>query len=360
VIIYNFINLLLNVNISSKYIITKMKPHFDTCYYHRGCSDGTCAAWVVRREYPNIQFIGIQPNSNIRINSKTGKLREDIKETTYAGKEVIFVDVCPQDKLLKKMSQLSKRIVILDHHKTNRELIKTFDTQKSVAEMETIFDMSRAGCQLAWDYIYKTCNSSLFRPYERLWFVDYIADRDLWTWQMNNSKFINNALFELGYSRSFEGFDELYSKEIEVIDTELLPFAKAVDIKNKNTLERCVRNAKWCRMNVNGTFYNVWAVSTYDLLSEVGNYLSTYPHKNGDGTEYKVETEILPDFVVIWRYNFEGNEWWISLRASAESNHDVSSIAKQMDPGGGGHPKAAGFTFKSDTNKQIHDFLEII
>ena len=56
----------------------------------------------------------------------------------------------------------------------------------------------------------------------------------------------------------------------------------------------------------------------------------------------------------------EGNEWWISLRASAESNLDVSSIAKQMDPGGGGHPKAAGFTFKSDTNKQIHDFLEII
>jgi uncharacterized protein len=345
---------------SVKTLVTKMKPHFDTCYYHRGCSDGTCAAWVVRRQYPDIRFIGIQPDSNIRISLKTGKLKEDIKEITYAGKEVIFVDVCPQDKLLEKMSRLAKRIVILDHHKTNRDIIENFDTYKSVAEMETIFDMSRAGCQLAWDYIYNTCESSLFKPYERLWFVDYIADRDLWTWKMENSKFINSALFELGYSRSFDGFDELYSKEIEVIDNELLPFAKAVDIKNKNTLKKCTYNAKWCRMNVNGTFYNVWAVSTYDLLSEVGNHLSTYPHKNNYGTKDKEETETLPDFVVIWRYNFEGNEWWISLRASAESNIDVSSIAKQMDLSGGGHPKAAGFTFKSNTNRQLREFLEII
>ena len=337
-------------------IPTTSKPTFDTCYYHRGCSDGICAAWIVRCEYPNLKFIGIAPNVNINTDKKTGETHDDIAEYTYKNKEVIFVDVCPGKDLLEKMCALAKRIVILDHHKTNRETIESFNTSNSPSNLETVFDMTRAGCQIAWDYIYTVCpnNGGTNLDLNNRWFVDYIADRDLWTWKLKDSKHINSALHGLGYSRNFEGFDKLDCEGSCIIESELLPFAKAIDIQNEQMLKRYVYHSKWCRMNVKGTYYNVWVASSYELRSELGNRLVHRGHRNEDGTE------TMPDFAVMWTYNFEGHEWWVSLRASQDTDMDVSAIAKQMDPNGGGHPKAAGFTYKSDTTEQIHDFLELL
>ena len=53
-----------------------------------------------------------------------------------------------------------------------------------------------------------------------------------------------------------------------------------------------------------------------------------------------------PDFSIMWRYNFINDEWYISMRGVNEL--DLSAIAK--DFGGGGHPKACGFTIPKGEN----------
>ena len=48
----------------------------------------------------------------------------------------------------------------------------------------------------------------------------------------------------------------------------------------------------------------------------------------------------------MYRYKAEWKEWWVSMRGNKDKGIDLVPIAKKY--GGGGHPLAAGFTFKGD------------
>jgi oligoribonuclease NrnB/cAMP/cGMP phosphodiesterase (DHH superfamily) len=61
------------------------------------------------------------------------------------------------------------------------------------------------------------------------------------------------------------------------------------------------------------------------------------------------------DVAVIWFYDHEQRNIKVSLRAHHD-NVDVSELAKEF--GGGGHPKAAGFTLPGDT--VIDDLFDVV
>ena len=72
----------------------------------------------------------------------------------------------------------------MDHHTSNfitMESIKNSDMMNVKYEL----DIKLSGCQLAWNHFYP----DLLRP----WFLEYISDRDLWKFELENSKEINEA-----------------------------------------------------------------------------------------------------------------------------------------------------------------------
>ena len=288
---------------------------FDTCFYHKCCSDGTASAWCVKQKIENVHLIAINPaDTNI-----------DFKYIN--NKSVIFVDVCADKQILIKICEKAKDVIILDHHKTNKSLI---DSLSHIDNLKIIFDIDKAGCQIAWDYF----NEGIIRP----WFIDYIADRDLWKWELENSKLITSALYSLKYI-TIDGLNNLFSnldKQDEIINQELIPYAKVIEKYENELIEKSVNSATEVEMirNDSDIKYTIWlGTITSHLRSELGNQLSLTKFKNGKA----------PDFSAIWNYDYESDEWYISLRG-VNDKFDLSEIAKSF--GGGGHKKAAGFKIK--------------
>lgn len=298
--------------------------NIDICYYHFPCSDGVTSAWCIRNKLnnPDVEYVGVLPQC---------RNTEFIPEN-YEDKTVIFTDVCPTEEILTMLLEKTKKVIILDHHKTNEALVAKFNNPK----LEVIFDMNRSGAQITWDYF----NDNENRP----WFVDYVGDRDLWKFELPQSKLINLGLYELNYL-NFDSLDELF-KDLENKDTfinnKLIPYANIIEERNNNMIEYHLKKARKVSMDVNGKTYTIWLGYILPMLrSDYGNRLVNKLFE--DGT--------IPDFAAIWEYNFDGDEWWISFRSKST---DVSEVASHF--GGGGHKFASGCTLKT----HIRDVFKVI
>jgi len=113
------------------------------CYHND--PDGLTAAWLFWKKYPDAHF---QPMN----------YGDDF---TYEGfKRIVFVDFCPAREILLELSKDSE-VLVLDHHVS----------QGKVAAEFGVYDPTKAGCRLAWDYLYQDAISP--------WIVDYVEDRDI-------------------------------------------------------------------------------------------------------------------------------------------------------------------------------------
>jgi hypothetical protein len=199
----------------------------------------------------------------------------------------------------------------------------------SITNLKIEFDMKKSGCQMAWDYFF----DSEPRPF----FIDYIGDRDLWSWELPNSKEINTALWELGYIDSYDltkltGLLENTESKIE----NLKSIGELIECSNKRQIDVCVSNALESKFNFEDKTYRIWLAGNINpvLRSDLGNALCSKSFK--DGT--------MPDFSACWMFEPKSDEWWISLRGISSRSPDLSIIASKF--GGGGHSMASGFTIK--------------
>lgn len=297
------------------------KIEFDIIIFHNCCPDGIMGLWTA-----------------YNYNRDTNKLFEKIP--MYAGKDpygnfndknVIFIDVCPSINFLLVNQHLAKNITILDHHKsaydTYQNNIETFD---KIDNIKFIFDMNRSGCQIAWDYFFK----DEYRP----WFIDYIADRDLWTWQLHKSREINECI---DFNNCFDQDDlTKIDKLLKIDPKDLINKGKIILKANKKIMQEELKNAHEAIFFIEEQKYRVW-VSTMNikLKSDYGNILVNI--KFTDNTK--------PDFAVIWSYDPKYDVWYVSLRGGDDSP-DLSVISKKL--GGGGHAKAAAFRLTNGKNLQ--------
>ena len=288
--------------------------------YHADCSDAITGLWCCNT-YEEIQHTYTYP---CKAGSDPTELFQDM--------DVLFIDICPSVDYILKLVNSAKKIVILDHHKSsqvalenNKELLDKYDNLK------IIFDMDRSGCQLAWDYF--------FGDKERPFFVDYVADRDLWQWKLPMSKEINNALFELDYfnPKDFSKLNDLYKStntNLEEIKNKLIEHGKFIDHLNKKEIYSSINRSIEGIMIVGDQTYRIWLSDNIKHRSEVGALLCDKVFK--DNT--------LPAFSAIWKYNITTDEWFISMRGKGLV--DLSVVAKQFI-NGGGHKNASGFTIKN-------------
>ena len=303
----------------------------DIVEYHKNCADGIGGAWPFWRE--NLERY--EKHQMIIEGVTHGQLPPDV-----TGKNVVLVDFCFPRKDVLRMAKVAKFIVILDHHSSAmKDMLGELREKRLPSNVFTIFDITRSGAQIAWSFVYPEV--------ECPWFIDVIADRDLWKWSKPYSKELCNVFFRNGYY-SWEKFEWLLEKSTtqEEIDDLIKKFMMMSDTKSERELEKEIETA--CKRAVlaemttpKGEKYRVrLATCPPKVRSEVGNRLS-------EGC----------DFAVTWQYDFFLDEWWCSARASSNSKVDLSAISSQFHRGGG-HKKAAGFTIKGGEN--LHTYFRTL
>jgi oligoribonuclease NrnB/cAMP/cGMP phosphodiesterase (DHH superfamily) len=286
---------------------------FDTIVYHSCCPDGVTGLWCA---YKYKEFKDFE-----KIKMSAGK---DPSFDTN-DKNIIFIDVCPSMNFILVHSKLAKSIKILDHHKSANDMyLKNESMLNNIDNIEFIFDMNRAGCQIAWDYF--------FPNIERVWFIDYVGDRDLWKWELENSKEICSAFDYLCVldENNLKKIDKLAKYNLTQIEN-LVSTGKIINAYQKTLIKKEVENSIQGFLYVGKKKYNVNIGNIiFSLVSDLGNALSEKILANGNK----------PDFAVVWNYNLFYDTWHISLRGH-DASPDLSEIAKYF--GGGGHAKASGF-----------------
>ena len=261
----------------------------NTVIYHANCNDGFGACYSAWKLLGNrCEYIPCAHG-------------DDYPDVT--GRKVAILDFSFSNATTKKMIEQAESLIVIDHHKSN--MVELHDISS------TIFDMSKSGAILAWEF---------FHPgKEAPKFIQYIQDRDLWKWELAYSKEFSAAFDMVPWLfHEYEKFedDSVFDDAVKR-GSYILAYSKTV-IK------------KICDKAVSKKFddYDVMVVNSSHWMSEIGSALLKDC-----------------DIAMIWYYDHAEKNYKCSLRAHHDTI-DVSEVAKKF--GGGGHRKAAGFILSKD------------
>jgi hypothetical protein len=266
--------------------------------YHASCADGHCAAWLFSKAFPDAEFLPVQH----------GDAPPDV-----AGKHVYVLDFSySHDVMAGMVKDTGGEFVVLDHHATaEREL--------AGLEGHYVFDLNKSGARLAWEFLWDNRllpASFVFAQHSSRevppWLVRYTEDRDLWRWELLDSKKINAAL--RSYPLTFPTWDMLHAR----VEWALVDEGGAILRAEEQTVARHVAHA--AEVVIAG--HRVLCVNATTLASEIAGELA----RNRP-------------FGAVYFDRADGTRVY-SLR-SDRNGLDVSEVAKRF--GGGGHVRAAGF-----------------
>lgn len=282
------------------------------------CPDGICAAWVVAQKYLDSGFCLI---------GDTYLNNEDYEKDTYylpfnpTGKDVILVDFSYPRSVLQFIADRAKSLTVLDHHKSRLDDISALRDRILGG-----YNPDECGATFAWRF--------LFPDKEIPWFLPHVKNRDIgangyYEGDIPNSEAINTAISArrsgLRGVNAFGVFDRLINETPQALLEEGLPAIKERD----RLVEEALGQYNGAVINVAGyvvPYYQLANPATHKHYSIVG---SVAARKHGDAP-----------FIAI----VADDPLKISLRASKNSSVDLSEIAKSL--GGGGHPRAAGYSIR--------------
>jgi len=263
-----------------------LKPMY--VLYHRD-NDGFGAAWAAwlqfgdRAEYISVQY---------------GEKMPKLEPGTY----IYIVDFCVKEQELKALIANHKSVVVIDHHKTSADLVKSIKAPNFAYR----HDISKSGCELSWEEFHGD------DPIPEL--LSYIGDMDLWKWELPYSKEVNAAIDS--YPTTFSNWS-IISKKIDSLKLEGASILRYID----------AQVTKICKRAELVSFFDegiVPMVGSTEYISRIGNDLcDIYSQRK---------------FAVVF-FDFVNGDRVFLLRSKGD--FDVSGIAEKY--GGGGHKNAAGF-----------------
>lgn len=287
------------------------------CIYHANCADGFTAAWAVREALgDDVEFIP----------AGYGQEPPDV-----TGADVVIVDFSYKRPVLEEMALVARSILVLDHHKTaqsdlaptgksgnfepplptwERHLDDAGAISVANSYIACIFDMDRSGAQIAWDFFHDTDRPAL---------VDYVADRDLWRWEMPNSREVSAVI--RSDPMTFEVWDALAKRMASPAHFDAMVGVGHALLRAEEKLVDEVLDVTTRMMVIGGHRVPV-ANAPYALASDTAGRLA-------EGNAFAATYIDTPD----------GRAF--SLRSRGPDGLDVSEIAKFY--GGGGHRNASGF-----------------
>lgn len=231
------------------------------------------------------------------------------------------------------------RLVVLDHHKTAQENCEGLDF--------CTFDMGMSGAALAWEHFHVPSGR---HTYTLNPLFAYIQDRDLWRWDIPDSREISAALALTGAFSDFRKLASIYNSWFTSKDGLIRDGRVALKVQAQ-IVDSTVATAEEVLIEVpahhpsTGQFsvglnVRALAVTTPTLRSEIGEALAIEAAKrsfNAVGVVYYRDGK-----AGIWRVSLRSRDVYgghpVHLINKAT---DVASIAEAF--GGGGHARAASF-----------------
>lgn len=246
--------------------------------YHAECADGFGAAWAIWKLFPAVRFVPVKHG-----NPPPPGLEKQ---------RIVIVDFSYPRETLETVADAAGSLVVLDHHITAATALAGLPY--------AYFDMKKSGAVLAWEWAHN-------RPSP--WLLEYIQDKDLWTWALPMSREINAAI--ASHPFDFQLWNTFKQKDLEQEGRAILRYEH--EIVNKLAAQAVL---------VEFQGVTVPSVQSAILTSQIGERLSAdHP------------------FCLIW-HDRDGRRYY-SMR-SREEGTDVGAIAASF--GGGGHTHAAGFS----------------
>lgn len=249
------------------------------CVYHGGCLDGAAAAAGVKHAFPDATFVkGVYGVPLI------------LPSTPHF---ILYVDFSPKREEVEGILSNGHELMVIDHHATAET------TLKGLEGFEFVFCEQESGASLTW--------LTLFGSTPML--VEHVRDRDLWLWELQDTREITTALM-------LHPLDETILDTLLAGDSDaLIAIGAAVCTQNELHIKRMANKPYRCA-SVQGM--KVAFVIAPVLQSEVGSaVLANNPEL--DAAVLVADAEK------------------VSIRSN---NGSARKLAEMW--GGGGHDNAAG------------------
>lgn len=331
--------------------------------YHKYCRDGHCAAAIAHWYFT--EYYKGPASTIVYMSVIAGKSDQAVAELVekYGAAQgtligpttdtiVLAFDLTFTRNAAKNLFEHFPLSRVYDHHISTYEncLVEPLE----IFNDRIIFNNSVCGAMLAFN--------EFFPERQPPSLVLYVQDRDLWKWEMPDSRDVNSGLYEmlsLEYYKSedmpqsllehlrivkikFESMDEMMPDFTQWIDYMKNPNWLG-DAKLRGSIVNDVTRKAIVRLAKNGAEHligehKVCVCNAGLYQSELGEYLYLWENEQTP-QQYKY------DYVLMWRYDHNRECCYVSLR-SRKGHVDVSGIAKKIEYNGrvgGGHCAAAGF-----------------
>jgi uncharacterized protein len=262
------------------------------CIYHKNCLDGRGAAAVVARRESDCEFVPLQ----------YGMTRPPV-----AGRQVYIVDFGLPAEQMRAIRAEADEVQWIDHHASQLPV--------RAALGWGVLDTSECGASLTW--------KTLFPNEPPPPVIAYIKDKDLWRWELPDSRAIAAGLEQKFKGDAFAGLldadlDEMARLGRPALEATALRIAEAVKTGIPIDDAYGIKGVRALAVNCNKD------------LNDIGEHICL-PHDAG-GLGF--------DLAIIY-YKKKAATWVHSLRSAAV---DCSKIA--VARGGGGHPQSACYMAK--------------
>lgn len=258
------------------------------CIYHRNCLDGSGAAAVVKRKAPDAEFMHMQYTQ---------------PAPTVEGRVVYLVDFGFPLEQMRALRAQASELIWIDHHASQEPVWRQLRWG--------VFDVEECGTSLTW--------KTLFPGKEPPPVIAYIRDKDLWKWELPDSRAICAGLSD-AFSQS--RFDGLLEADLAVMAERGRPIIAA----QRARIVEAARTGTVIADPYGLVGRRALAVSCVQDQNELGEYICQ-PVANG-GLGY--------DLAILY-YRKGGGKWVHSLRSAGQV--DCAAIAAER--GGGGHPSSS-------------------
>lgn len=271
--------------------------------YHGGCPDGFAAALAAWK-----------------VLGATAEYREVLKfEVLPEGaqdRDVYLLDFAYVPSVMEELGRQAASVTLLDHHATSAERLSRF---KPMCCGKIHIELGKSGAVLAWEH---------FHPQEPLpYLYECIQSRDLWRWDVAQDREFLAWLD--AQPRTFEAWDQALSA-------------------TSAQREEHARIGAALRQQFDGFRDALAATATsFELCGQQGLVVNA-PHVFASEVG-SLLYERCGSFGLVWSLTPDGFVR-CSLRSKAPFN--ARRVAEQF--GGGGHPRAAGFSLPR------HRLLEIL
>lgn len=275
------------------------------CLYHANCTDGLISAAIVHRFFKGaVECVAIH-------------YRDPVPVEKMRGRHVFMVDFAFELHEMLPHMDVPKKLTIIDHHYDNMVPWVALDNQ-SYQNLEVVFDNSRSGAGLTWDYFFGG---------EKPLIVRYAQEYDLWTKGFPDTDQVQSGL-RFTYPPHEANLSGLADFLVAADATDIAALKKIGDVVFKRDLIQAEALIKrHLQITTFLEYENIpVCAAPPELANQVGELLYTrFPSA---------------PFVVMFEDNYAHNTRKYSFRSRREGGADVSAIAQQL--GGKGHVNSSG------------------